>query len=192
MDHFPIFLTVRGRRVVIVGDDASLAPKVALLQKAGAELCRLSDPGADDLRGCAAVFVATGDAARDEATAQAAQAAGVLVNVVDRPELSTFIMPAIVDRDPVVVAISTNGTSPVLARRLRERLEALLPRRLGDLARFAGRFRGAVQGVLAEPASRRRFWEEFIDGPLAARVLAGDDAVAPEMAARIDRARRAA
>jgi uroporphyrin-III C-methyltransferase/precorrin-2 dehydrogenase/sirohydrochlorin ferrochelatase len=102
-----------------------------------------------------------------------AKSVGLPVNVTDDLAHSTFIFPAIVDRGDVVVAIGTGGTSPVVARRVRERIEAVLPSRIGDLARFIGRFRKAIHGRIAEAALRRRFWERVIDGPIGALVLSG-------------------
>ncbi len=102
------------------------------------------------------------------------------VNVVDAPQLSTFIMPAVVRRDPVTVAISTGGAAPVLARAIRARIEALLPANLGRLARFADGFRGAVKATHGDETGRRRFWERFFAGPIAAAVLAGDERWARE------------
>lgn len=189
MDYLPIFLDVRQRRVLVVGDGAPARRKAALLCRAGAVL-RVVAAGefeAEAVRGCAAVFGATADLALDRQVADAARAAGVPVNIVDRPELSTFIMPAIVDRSPVVVAISSGAAAPVLARSLRARIEALLPARLGDLARFAGRFRGAVKNVIPDPVARRRFWELFFASPLAERVLAGDEQAGGDMVALVNR-----
>lgn len=101
-------------------------------------------------------------------------------NVVDRAEASSFIIPAIVERDPVVIAISSGGSAPVLARRLREAIERLLPTRLGRLARFADGFRSAVKGLLPDGCQRRRFWERFFDSPVAEAVLSGDEGRARE------------
>jgi uroporphyrin-III C-methyltransferase / precorrin-2 dehydrogenase / sirohydrochlorin ferrochelatase len=98
----------------------------------------------------------------------------VPVNVVDDPELSTFIFPAIIDRSPVVVAVGSSGQSPVLARRVRQQIEALLPARLGALARFVGDKRKAVQKTLT-PEQRRPFWERIIGGLVGSRVLAGEE-----------------
>jgi uroporphyrin-III C-methyltransferase/precorrin-2 dehydrogenase/sirohydrochlorin ferrochelatase len=102
------------------------------------------------------------------------------VNVVDRPDLSSFIMPAIVERDPVVIGISTGGAAPLLARRIRATIEALLPARLGRLVRFAESFRGSVQATIPDARARLRFWERFFEGPLAGAVLAGDESTARE------------
>ena len=95
------------------------------------------------------------------------------INVVDRPELSTFIFPAIIDRGDVVVAVGTGGASPVLARRLRERIEALLPARIGDFAALMGRFRARVAQRQSGKLSLRRFWETVVDGPIGVAALAG-------------------
>lgn len=201
MDSFPIFVTVAGRRVVIVGGGEAAARKLRLLAATSAEIvvvatqvapeiaalaacgtvrhaAREFDPA--DLAAAALVFAATGDPAKDAAVSAAAQAARVPVNVVDCAELSSFTTPAIVDRDPVVVAIGSAGAAPVLVRRVRAQIERLLPARLGALARFAARFRRAVQAVVADADARRRFWECFFGGPVAARVLAGDERGAAE------------
>src|SRR4029079_9486966 len=106
----------------------------------------------------------------DGGIAARARAAGIPVNVVDRADLSTFIFPAIVDRGEVVVAIGTSGQAPVLARRLRERIEAVLPARIGDLAALIGRYRRRVAKAVPSP---RSFWQNVVDGPIGAAVLAG-------------------
>ena len=102
-----------------------------------------------------------------------AKAVGLPVNVMDDLAHSTFIFPAIVDRGDVVVAVGTGGTSPVVARRVRERIEAVLPARIGDLAAFIGSFRKSMHARIPEFPLRRRFWERVIDGPIGALVLAG-------------------
>ena len=112
---------------------------------------------------------ATGDA-RDETISARAREAGIPVNVVDRADLSTFVFPAIVDRGEVVVAIGTGGHAPVLARRLRERIEAIVPARIGDLAALMGRYRRRVAEAVPSP---RQFWQKVVDGPIGAAVLAG-------------------
>jgi uroporphyrin-III C-methyltransferase/precorrin-2 dehydrogenase/sirohydrochlorin ferrochelatase len=197
--YFPAFLDLDGQRALVVGGGETAARKLRLLRRAGArvtvvaprvvsEIETLAAAGAaadgvdwlprgfvaGDVAGRRLVHAATGIEAVDERVAEAAQAAGVPVNVVDRPELCSFIMPAIVDRDPVVIGISSGGAAPVLARRLRARLEALLPAGLGRLASFAGAFRGAVEAKIPDFASRRRFWERFFDGPIAETVLRGE------------------
>ncbi len=195
MKHLPVFLSVHGRAVLVVGGGAAAADKARLLRKAGAAvtvvapkvapaLAGLAAGGeirllrrrfvAGDVAGRAVVYGATGNDAVDAAVAKAAYAAGVPVNVIDRPRLSSFISPAIVDRDPVLVAISTGGAAPVLARRLRAALESLLPAGLGRLAEFAGSFRAAVKANFPTAVARRRFWDRFFDGPIAEAVLGGD------------------
>ena len=103
-----------------------------------------------------------------------ARAAGVPVNAVDRQELCDFITPAIVDRDPVIVAIGTEGTAPVLARQIKARLEAMLPARLGGLARWAASLRQRAAAAIRTGPARRRFWDGFFDGPVARAYLADD------------------
>ena len=113
------------------------------------------------------------------------------VNVADRPALCDFILPAIVDRDDVVVAISTGGASPTLAATLRGRIEAVLPERIGNLARLAATFRAQVNALIVDPARRRTFWRRLVEGPAARLVLAGDDAGARRTAlGELDDARR--
>ncbi len=201
MDYLPIFMGLRDRRALVVGGGEAAARKIRLLQRAGAAIVVVAREACDeiealaargalalvrrdfvaaDVAGCALAFAASEEQAADDVVAMAASAAGVPVNVVDRPERSSFIMPAIVDRDPIVVAIGSAGAAPVLVRNLRVQIEGLLPSRLGALARFAARFRRSAQALIAGATARRRFWERFFDGPVAARVLAGDERGAAE------------
>ena len=201
MRHFPVFVALEGRSVLVVGGGDAALGKVLLLRQASAtitvvapevnaELAELERQdaisivrrafAAGDVAGRALVFAATGEEAADAAVSEAARAIGIQVNAVDRPSLSTFITPAIVDRDPVTVAISSAGTSPILARHVRTRIEAMLPPQFGRLAQFAERFRSAVQARFADLRARRRFWERFFDGPIAASVMAGEEAWAHE------------
>lgn len=200
MEHLPIFLRVQSRPALIVGGGAVAARKAELLLRCGAEITLVApelhrparevmerspervrhvraafEPG--HLEGMTLVIAATDCEATNAAVAAAAQARNIPVNVVDNLELSSFILPAIVDRAPVLVAVGTQGSAPVLARRLREQLESLLPARLGDLARFAGQRRARVQGTL-RAGERRHFWERFFGSATAARVLEGDEATA--------------
>jgi uroporphyrin-III C-methyltransferase/precorrin-2 dehydrogenase/sirohydrochlorin ferrochelatase len=202
MSGFPAFLRIEGRDALVVGGGSLAASKARLLADAGArvtviapdagsDLLRLAAEGrvahlargfaASDVSGKAVVIGAAGDAALDEAVSGAALAAGVPVNVVDAPHLSSFTVPAIVRRDPFVIGVSTGGAAPALARRVREAVEQVLPDRLGRLATFASTFRAAVKAAIAESGARRRFWENTFDGPVARAVLAG----------REDEARRA-
>jgi uroporphyrin-III C-methyltransferase/precorrin-2 dehydrogenase/sirohydrochlorin ferrochelatase len=201
MDYFPIFLDLRRRKALVVGGGENAARKVRLLRKADAdivvvapalndELARLARKGevdwqarpfvAADLAGSAVAFAATDNEAIDTGVTAAADAAGIPVNAVDRPHLSSFVVPAIVDRSPLVIGISSGGAAPVLARRVRAQIETLLPAGLGRLARFADSFRGAVKASVADAGDRRRLWERVFDGPVAADVLAGDETRARE------------
>lgn len=194
MDYLPVFLRLDARPVVVVGGGPVALRKVAWLRKAGArvtvvapsvhaELAQQAARGelrhiADEfspahIAGAVAVVAATGDRATNAGVSTAARERGVPVNVVDDAELSTFIFPAIVDRSPIVVAVSSAGHAPVLARRVREQIEALLPERLGALARFMGSRRRSVQRALGAFA-RRGFWERIAGGPVATHVLHGD------------------
>jgi uroporphyrin-III C-methyltransferase / precorrin-2 dehydrogenase / sirohydrochlorin ferrochelatase len=132
----------------------------------------VADPRQADFSEFVAVVSAAGDGLDDEIAARA-RAHHVPINVVDRADLSTFIFPAIVDRGDVVVAVGTGGASPVLARRLRERIEALLPERVGDLAALMGRFRQRVTQARQGAGTLRRFWERVVDGPIGAAALRG-------------------
>ena len=177
MQSFPIFLRLQGRPVLVVGPrdggGQAAAAKQRLLEAAGARVELVAR--AESFAGYALVFGATGDATQDREVSEAARASGIPVNVVDRPELSDFIMPAVVDRGEVVIGISTGGSAPILAQRVRALIEDALPSGLDRLAAFARRFRAAVQTRVADNATRRRFWERFFDGEGAALVMAGED-----------------
>ena len=175
MRAFPIFMRLENQRVLVVGTSAAADAKVRLLQAAGAPVSQLAwrDFSADRIAGNSLIIGATGEAEADAAISAAARSAGILVNVVDRPDLSDFIMPAIVDRGDIVVAISTNGASPVLAQRVRTAIEAALPHGIEKLVRFAARFRSAVHARIADHDGRRAFWAGFFDGPIAKALLAG-------------------
>jgi len=173
MQSFPIFMRLSGRRVLVVGSGQAAAAKQRLLEAAGARVDLVAEVTA--LEGYALVFGATGDDARDRAVSDAARAARIPVNVVDRPELSDFIMPAVVDRGEIVIGISTGGSAPILAQRIRATIEDALPNGLDRLAVFARRFRGAVQTRVTDNATRRRFWERFFEGEGADLVMAGED-----------------
>ncbi len=194
MRFLPVFLDTAAGVVVVVGSGEPALGKLRLLRAAGAHVRWFSrdadvaeemlppsaqgrleisfgDPLKVDLSNALAVVSAAGEAL-DAQIAARARRHRIPVNVVDRPELSTFIFPAIVDRGEVVVAIGTGGASPVLARRLRELIEALLPARIGDLAQLIGRHRRRFAAV-PQALSPRRFWQNVIAGPIAEAVLAG-------------------
>src|SRR5262249_41140744 len=139
---------------------------------------RPAAPSTADFEHAALAFVATGDHDRDRAAAAAARAAGVPVNVADQPDVSDFIMPAIIRRGDVAIGISTGGASPALARLVRERIERVLPARLGDLARFAGALRQRIQALFPQPEARRGVRRPLAHGPWRAAVPAGPPAEA--------------
>ena len=173
--HFPIFLDLAGKRCLLVGGSGVESKrKEAALNRAGALVIRAADFRPADLDRCTLVMVADAALALAETVSRAARARGIPVNVADRPELCSFIMPAVVDRAPVTVAISTGGTSPVLARRLREMLDAIVPRRIGGLAAIAAEYRRSVKRRIASPAERKAFWERVLAGPVTQRALKGD------------------
>ncbi|MFT8244756.1 siroheme synthase CysG [Roseomonas sp. BN140053] len=178
MRHFPAFLDLRGRTVLLLGQGEALEAKAALVRAAGAELREAARFAPELLEGCAAAFAAGAPEEELRALAEAARGRGLPVNVVDRPELCSFIVPAIVDRDPVTVGISTSGAAPVLARLIRQKIEAVLPPGLASLAALAGRCKDAVRRALPETGARRRFLERVLSGPVADLALSGREAEA--------------
>lgn len=193
MKHLPLFFDLAGRKVVVIGEGPKADLRVKLARSAGADVQHLDTNSitAKDFRGAVAAFVATADEAKDIMVQRLAKSAGVPVNVADRPALCDFIMPAIVDRDGIVVAISTSGASPTLASVLRGRIEAVLPERIGTLASLAVTFRGQVNALIADPARRRAFLRRLVEGPAARLALAGDEAGARRVVlGELDVARR--
>ncbi len=195
MNYFPVFLDLKGQKVLVVGGGDVALRKVSLLERCGALITLVAPQIApalmeraaagtlklafrefipDDLQGAHLVIVATAQRALNRWIARLADARSIPVNVVDDREASRFIVPAIIDRDPVLVAVSTGGTSPVLARRLRERLEAFIPKRFGDLALWLRELREASRRRLRGTGERRRYFEAVIDGPAARRFIEGD------------------
>ena len=208
MRFLPVFLDLAAGPVLLVGAGELARAKLRVLSAAGAkvrwyatdgdhdlsglgpvEADRVEraegDPLAADLSGVIAIICA-GAGRIGIAMATRAKSVGLPVNVMDDLEHSTFIFPAIVDRGDVVIAIGTGGTSPVVARRVRERIEALLPARIGDLAGFIGRFRKSFAAQIPEMSLRRRFWERVIDGPIGALVLSGREQEAETALNEID------
>ncbi|QHS09854.1 siroheme synthase CysG [Sinimarinibacterium sp. NLF-5-8] len=198
--YYPVFFRLREQPVLLLGGGVVAARKLRLLLRAGArvqivaralnpelsQICATArarwlgssfDPR--QLSGCVLVIAATDDADLNQRVATAAQAAGIPVNVVDDAQRSTFITPAVVDRAPLLVAVSSSGTAPVLARRVRERIEALLPAQYGQVARFIGAQRRALRGHL-DAGRQRRLWEQFLDSPAIAPLMAGDTARAQQ------------
>jgi len=188
MDHLPVFLNVKGVRALVVGNGTIAARKADLLLRAGCkltvmaaelgeELSRLADThsfelntgdlSADDLSGCVVVFGCSHDDAINQKLYDLATEAGILVNVSDKTEHCSFIMPAVVDRTPLLIAISSGGTSPLLVRTLKARFETTIPAAYGRLAEFAGSYRDKIKALIPNLTRRRRFWEAMISGPVA-------------------------
>jgi uroporphyrin-III C-methyltransferase/precorrin-2 dehydrogenase/sirohydrochlorin ferrochelatase len=212
VEFLPIFLNVRGEPCLVVGGGEVAARKCALLARAGARVTVLAPELGEalqaelaagriahragrfrdaDVEGQAAVIAATSDQAVNRAVAAAARARRVPVNVVDQPALCSFILPSIIERAPLVVAVSSGGASPVLARLLRARLESMIPAGYGRLAALAAEFRDRVKARFKGP-ERRRFWERVLQGPIAELALAGRGAEARKaLAAAIDDTRLA-
>lgn len=206
MNYFPIFFDLKGQNVLVVGGGDVALRKITLLERSGAvitlvapeivpELRQRGGAGhfkiearefvPSDLDGARLVIVATSRRAINRWIAKLSDARAIPVNVVDDREASRFIIPAIVDRDPVLVAVSTGGTSPVLARRLRERLEASIPKRMGDLALWLRGLRKISMARLRDTKERRRFFETLVDGPAARRFIDGDSQGALRIAQRL-------
>ena len=181
MDHFPIFLSLKQNRVVLSGGGEAAKAKLRLLLKTSAKIEVFAEQPdleitewartkrlrlvqtpltAELIKGAALFYAANEDASKDHKVAALARSVGVLVNIVDNLQDSQFITPAIVDRDPVTVAIGTEGTAPVLARAIKADIETRLPSTVGILARLANSFRSKVE-VLPFGRKRREFWSEF-------------------------------
>lgn len=200
MDVFPSFWRLENRSVIVVGGADAATRKLRLLARTPARIAVFAEepadeilslektgrivllrraPGAADIaEDTAFAVVATDD---DTVAANAVallRAARIPINAVDRTELCDFLIPSIVDRNPVVIGIATGGAAPILARNVRETLEAILPARLGHVAAFAKRFRGAVSATLTDGKARKAFWESVLAGPIAQHVLDGDEAAA--------------
>ncbi len=197
--YFAAFLDLRGKPALVAGGGPVAAQKAETLLRSGArvtivapELCaRLTEltlrgalrheakrfqPG--DLVGAEIAIAATDDPTVNEAVSLAARALRIPVNVADNAALSSFIMPSVVDRPPLQIAISTAGASPVLARKVRALIETAIPFAFGRLAALAARFRGASKERYPEPEARRHFWERVMNGPIAEMALAGNEAAA--------------
>ncbi len=196
MDHLPIFCQLRQRDCLLVGGGDVAERKARLLLDAGANVTVNAldftpqfQVWADSqmltlvqgefipslLDNCWLAIAATDDETVNQQVSEAAEARRIFCNVVDAPRQASFIMPSIIDRSPLMVAVSSGGTSPVLARLLREKLESILPLHLGQLARYAGHLRARVKQQFATVGERRRFWEKLFVNDRLAQSLANDD-----------------
>jgi uroporphyrin-III C-methyltransferase/precorrin-2 dehydrogenase/sirohydrochlorin ferrochelatase len=199
MDFLPIFLNVKEKLCLVVGGGEVAKRKAGVLLDAGARVrvvaphiepslsgqanveCIVARFEAEHLSDVVLVVAATDDRSVNTQVSELARARNIPVNVVDDPALCSFIMPAILDRSPLMVAFSSGGASPVLTRMMRGKLEAVIPQNFSRLAIFAERFRGLVKQRVTNPAKRRIFWENALDGVIAEKVLTGDENSAEQM-----------
>ena len=196
MDYLPVFLKIKDRPCLVVGGGKVAARKVRLLARADASITLVSPELCDevaaavkkgtlrhvergfregDLDGVILVIAATDDAALNRSVSELARRQGIPVNVVDNPALCSFIMPSIIDRSPLQVAVSTGGKSPVLARLLRARLESFIPAAYGQLAKLVDEYRQRVKDRFADVEQRRYFWESILQGRVAELLFAGQE-----------------
>ena len=196
MDLLPIFLNIKNKKCVVVGGGEVAFRKATLLLRAGADLNIVAPVLSDELRklcvdtDCAItarefeeadinnailVVAATDDLKTNERVSVIASTLNIPVNVVDQPHLCSFIMPSIVDRSPIVVAISSGGSSPILTRKLKELNEAMIPGRIDKLAELLGSFRGRVKNEINDFSARIRFWENVLDSEIPELVYNGQD-----------------
>ncbi len=202
MDFFPVFMNIRQQRCLVVGGGEVALRKVELLLKAGGDVLivspdlhpelaaqvsakpieykqRIFEPA--DLEDCKLVISATNDAVINKKVSELANKVGIPVNVVDAPELCSFIVPSIIDRSPVVVAVSSGGRSPVLARLLRAKLETMIPASYGRLANLLDGYRDAVKKKFSNTLKRRRFWEVILQGPVTELMFSGREKQAQDV-----------
>ncbi|PKM12903.1 MAG: uroporphyrinogen-III C-methyltransferase [Gammaproteobacteria bacterium HGW-Gammaproteobacteria-3] len=205
MEYFPLFVKLKDQPCLIVGAGAIAARKIDLLARTGAKITVIADkisvgvramkPGfgltlvekrfeAADLSGFALVVSATDDSETNHLVAQCAHAQKIPVNVVDTPHLCSFIFPAIIDRSPLIVAVSSGGAAPVLARLLRAKIETLIPAGYGRLARLSEKFRPQVKQRIKDSNQRRIFWENVFQGSIAERMFSGKDSEAEQQLSR--------
>jgi uroporphyrin-III C-methyltransferase / precorrin-2 dehydrogenase / sirohydrochlorin ferrochelatase len=199
MQALPIFFNINNRHCVVIGGGEVATRKVMMLLKAHAAITLISPAVCAELQAlidvdkikyqktsfepsqllnACLVIAATDEEVVNEAVSIAAQAANIPVNVVDAPALCTFTMGSIIDRSPIVIAVSSEGNAPVLARYIRTKIETMLPAAYGRIAAIAGEFREQVKAKFNTTQARRIFWEDILQGPLVERVLAGQEQAA--------------
>jgi len=196
MDYFPIFLKLKDQPCLVVGAGEIAARKIELLARAGAKITVLATDISPtvlnlqtahnltvlqrpfspfDLGGFRLVVSATDNAETNQLVAKTAEEQNIPVNVVDNPELCSFIFPAIIDRSPIIAAVSSGGAAPVLARLLRAKIESAIPPAYGRLANLADKFRDKVKQHIDNPAQRRIFWENILQGSVAELIFSGKE-----------------
>jgi len=201
MGFLPIFYNLTGRPCLVIGGGDVAARKISTLLKAEADVTVVSPDLCDEVKtmrdekrithiaenfnnnhltDAVLVIAATDDETINKKVSDLAREKNIPVNVVDNPKLCSFIMPSIIDRDPVQIAVSTGGASPVLARLLRGRLETLIPSSFGHLANLMAKFRSRVRDRYPKMRERRRFWENILQGPIEEMLFAGQDKAALE------------
>ena len=202
MKFLPIFMNVNGESCLVVGGGQVASRKVFMLQRAAAKVTVISLELCDELKALVdkgeiehlargfepadinhrtLIIAATNDRNVNQQVSELAKKQGIPVNVVDDPDLCRFIVPSMIDRSPVQIAISTGGTSPVLARLLRSKLETIIPASYGRLALLAENFRDKVKNRFSSGNEIRQFWEKILEGPVADRLMAGKDSEAREL-----------
>ena len=202
MQALPIFFNIAQRRCLVIGGGDVATRKVIMLLKAQGNVVVISPEltaelqqllakneieyvqasfSAEQLTSACLVIAATNDEVVNEAVSVAAKRMNIPVNVVDAPALCTFTMGSIIDRSPVVIAISSEGNAPVLARHIRSKIETMLPAAYGRIAHIAGEFRDQVKARFSTTQARRRFWEDVLNGPLVERVLSGQEQAARDL-----------
>ena len=194
MDYFPLFLKLKQQHCLVIGAGEIAARKIDLLARTGAIitviaseigpavsnmqtthnlLIKEKNVETTDINGFRLVISATNDSSTNQLVANTATELNIPVNVVDNPALCSFIFPAIIDRSPVIAAVSSGGTSPVLARLLRAKIESIIPPAFGQLAHLAEKYRNPVKQQIKQPAQRRIFWENVLQGGIAELVFSG-------------------
>lgn len=200
MDYFPLFIDLKNKDCLVVGAGEVASRKIELLAKANASITVIApvispsiqdlaeqnnqitlvykEFSSDDINQQRLIIAATNQPLVNKQVAEAANLHNIPVNAVDSPELCSFIVPAIIDRSPIVAAVSSGGTSPVLARLLRSRLESLIPPAFGRMAKLANKYRATVKEKINPPAQRRIFWENALQGSIAELFYSGKEAEA--------------
>jgi len=194
MDYFPLFLKLKQQNCLVIGAGEIAARKIELLARAGAKITVVANnisPAVakmqtkhdlnikqkefekEDINGFRLVVSATNNSSTNILVADSATKLNIPVNVVDNPALCSFIFPAIIDRSPIITAVSSGGASPVLARLLRAKIESIIPPAYGHLAQLAEKFRQPVKDQIKQPAQRRIFWEDVLQGGIAELVFSG-------------------